>query len=191
MYLATAWRDGAPPTVAAAALRSRPGGDFSPVLGLCDRILRAYAHLHAQGVIHADVHPRNILVADDGSVTLLDFGAARFASGGLAPRGRVGAQGFFEPEVAAARLRKHRGAPSDLRRGTVRLGALVYLLVTGHPYLDWSADKEGAYAQVVRDPPLPFAARATRPFPVAEAAIRRAPRKTQGGGSGRWRSSPT
>ena len=43
------------------------------IAAVCD----ALAHAHARGIVHRDVKPSNILVADDGAVTLTDFGIAR------------------------------------------------------------------------------------------------------------------
>lgn len=38
------------------------------------QVLSALAHLHAHGMVHCDIKPENVLVADDGRVTLVDFG---------------------------------------------------------------------------------------------------------------------
>jgi len=51
------------------------------VLRACCAIVDSYAHLHAQNVLHADVHPRNILVDRDKCVRIVDFGLARRTDG--------------------------------------------------------------------------------------------------------------
>ncbi|MGH7615749.1 MAG: ABC1 kinase family protein [Gemmatimonadaceae bacterium] len=54
---------------------------------LAERILRAYCHMvFVDGVFHADPHPGNILVHDDGTITFVDFGAV----GRLAPNMKAG-----------------------------------------------------------------------------------------------------
>lgn len=55
-------------------------------LELCCRILEAYADLHEKGIVHADVHPGNLIIAEDGrsaeykagrTIKIIDFGLAR------------------------------------------------------------------------------------------------------------------
>lgn len=50
-------------------------------LRLIRPILNALASIHAEGLIHRDVSPENIMLAKDGRVILIDFGAARIATG--------------------------------------------------------------------------------------------------------------
>ena len=60
---------------------------------LAERILRAYCQMvFVDGVFHADPHPGNILVHDDGSLTLVDFGAV----GRLAPNVKSGVPMFWD-----------------------------------------------------------------------------------------------
>jgi hypothetical protein len=58
-------------------LRSKELGDAAAVEA-CAQLLEGIAHAHQRGVVHRDVKPANVLVAD-GSVKLLDFGLAAFA----------------------------------------------------------------------------------------------------------------
>ncbi|KAA1471555.1 hypothetical protein DENSPDRAFT_850304 [Dentipellis sp. KUC8613] len=45
-----------------------------------DSIVRAYRLIHAQGVLHGDIRLENILINDEGEVTIVDFGKGRCAS---------------------------------------------------------------------------------------------------------------
>lgn len=51
------------------------------VLEIMRPILDALAQIHKQGIIHRDISPENIMLSDSGEVLLIDFGAARTATG--------------------------------------------------------------------------------------------------------------
>ncbi|MEA2694778.1 MAG: eukaryotic-like serine/threonine-protein kinase, partial [Acidobacteriota bacterium] len=135
-YLVTQWYRGIPVTAAAAEL----GPGRAERLALCRAVLAAYSGLHERGVLHGDVHPGNALVAADGSVRLIDFGLALWE--GVPPRrGRGGVGFFFEPEHAAA-ARAGLPAPAVSPEGEqYALAALLYLLLTGAHYRDFSLEK--------------------------------------------------
>jgi len=175
-YLATAWCPGIPATSAAEELRQQSLRErMEKLLELCRAILEAYAHLHTQKVIHSDVHPRNVLVDRDGTVKIVDFGLARVD--GLSsefcapPRGGIGF--FFEPEYAIARLNRRHPPRSTLLGEQYALAAMIYLLVTGVHYLDFSAEKQEMLRQIAEDRPVPFAARGDS-WPEVEALLSRA-----------------
>jgi eukaryotic-like serine/threonine-protein kinase len=162
-YLIVDWIPGVDAGVAAARRRH----DRPALIELCASIAAAYAELHARGVLHADVHPRNI-VAGDG-IVLLDFGNARFAD--RPPRvARGGVFHYFEPEFLATQNSVHSTAAGE----QYSLGAVLYLLITGEHYLHFRYDREEMGRQVETDPPLPFARRGVPPWPEVEQILFRA-----------------
>jgi predicted Ser/Thr protein kinase len=162
-YLIVDWIPGVDAGVAAAQRRH----DRASLLGLCASIAAAYTELHARGVLHADVHPRNV-VAGDGAV-LLDFGNSRFAD--RPPRvARGGVFHYFEPEFLATQNSVHSTAAGE----QYALAAVLYLLITGEHYLHFRYDREEMAAQVATDPPLPFASRGVPPWPDVEQILFRA-----------------
>ena len=98
------------------------------------QILSGLAAAHAQGVVHRDVKPENILLDDHGVAKLTDFGIARRitirrASGGptLAGTGLpVGTPQYMAPEQL-------RGEDLDQRADIYALGAVLYEMLTGQP----------------------------------------------------------
>jgi len=151
----------------AAAQRRR---DRAALIEICASIAAAYAEIHARGVVHADVHPRNIIAGD--KLTLLDFGYSRFA--GRPPAvGRGGINYFFEPEYHAA-IRNGDDLPASAAGEQYALAALFYLLITGEHYLEFRLDREEMVRQIEHDPPLPFARRGLPPWPDVEAILVRA-----------------
>ena len=172
-YLATEWYPGVDAGAAAAELRR---GGRAGLLALLSGIATAYSRLHASGVIHADVHPRNILVGADGSVRLIDFGIARWDAGpdGLGPAGRGGVGFFFEPEYARA-ARAGTAPPAATQEGEqFGVATLLYLLATGVHAVDFSLEKVEMLRQIAEEPPLPFAERGAEPWPELEAVLTRA-----------------
>lgn len=146
------------------------------LLGMCCAVSEAYAHLHAQGVLHGDIHPRNILVQPDGAIKLIDFGLARLETGDSrlqkARRGGIGF--FFEPEYADARRHGQHGPPTSPLGEQYALAALLYSLLSGEHYLKFSLEKTEMLRQIVEEPPLPFAAYGVPAWPEVEQVLTRA-----------------
>jgi len=112
-------------------------------------LLGALEVAHANGVLHRDVKPANVLICSDGRCVLTDFGVARLPTEAqLTTPGMVlGSPHFISPERAMGR---EFGPPSDL----FSLGVTLYTAVEGHPPFDRGDPIETMHA-VVEDPPVP------------------------------------
>lgn len=174
-YLAIEWFDGVDSQIAAQKIRERSGPDVSGELAqLGAAVLDAYAQLHQRGVIHSDIHPRNVLVSETGEVRIIDFGVARLAGGAPGPSPRAGVAFFFEPECAQA-IRAGANAPSATAIGEqYGLGALIYFLLSGSHYLDFSFEKEEMLRQIAEDRPIPLERRGVECSEALEAVLLRA-----------------
>ena len=137
-------------------------------VALAGRILESYTALHEQGVVHGDVHPRNILVDRAGGVRLIDFGYGRRTGGDVPERAGVGF--FLEPELARALARGGAAPAANPAAEQYAVAALVYLLLTGSHYLDFSLERNEMLRQIAEDPALPLA----EPWPEMEAVLGRA-----------------
>src|SRR5262249_47357947 len=173
-YVASEWCDGTPAAIVAERLRRNTALRRDELLRLCVAILDAYAHLHEQDVIHGDIHPRNVLVCGS-TVKLIDFGLARLDCLSDAmpqpPRGGIGF--FFEPEIALARLHGRGPPPATPLGRAYPLAVMLYFLLVGNHYLDFSAEKREMRRQIGEDLPLPFSPRACA-WPEVEALLARA-----------------
>jgi len=83
----------------------------------------ALGSAHAQGVVHRDVTPNNILVGD-GPAVLADFGLARLEGSTTRTAAAPGTWGYTAPEV-------YQGETADPRSDLYGLGAALYLAATG------------------------------------------------------------
>jgi len=130
-------------------------------LKLLDMVAEAVEHAHRSLVIHKDLKPDNILVAEGGHVKLLDFGIASVLDQGPgASETQPGLEGsrVMTPELASPE--QLRGAPLTTAADVYQLGVLLYLMMTGkHPCgLSSGTSEEMARAARDQDPRPPSAA---------------------------------
>lgn len=97
--------------------------DDDECAAVLDAVTGAVAFAHANGVLHLDLKPANILVTRDGRVKVADFGIAALTDATGRARGASGTIGYMPPEQL-------RGEPVDERTDTWALGALLYELLT-------------------------------------------------------------
>ena len=92
------------------------------------QIAGALATAHALGIVHRDVKPGNILIAENGAALISDFGISRaLGDATLTTSGMVhGTPAFLAPEVA-------RGEASDFASDVFSLGATLYAALEGTP----------------------------------------------------------
>ncbi len=131
-------------------------------------LLDILGHAHAQGVIHRDLKPGNVLVfaqpavpgdADGASrLRLTDFGLAHATDGGSVLKGTAGTPIFMAPEQFRGRWREF-GPPTDL----YALGCMAYTLSAGHTPFTARDISDLMQAHLSEHPP-PLSAR----FPVPE-----------------------
>ena len=156
---------------------------------MCVDIANAFADLHEAGVLHGDVHPRNVLVEGRGTVRLIDFGLAQPIEKTSGSGIRGGVAFYFDPEFAEAQ-RTHKEAILGAAGEQYSVASLLYQLWTGAYYIDWSLEREALLRQIVEVDPAPFEARNVPAWPALEAVLLRALQKRQTGGSRVCEHSP-
>lgn len=119
------------------------------------RVCDAIHHGHVKGVIHRDIKPDNVMVDEDGTPKVIDFGVARASAAELHltdPRtetGRiVGTLQYMSPEQVAG-----RAASLDVRSDVYGLGVVLYELLTASLPYDLSSRPIHEVARVISESP--------------------------------------
>lgn len=90
------------------------------------QILRALQHAHDKGIVHRDIKPQNIMLLEDGTIKVADFGIARFAraSQHTVTDKAIGSVHYISPEQA-------KGELSDEKSDIYSIGVMLYEMTTG------------------------------------------------------------
>ncbi len=116
-------------------------------LDIALQIAEGLAQAHAQGIIHRDVKPANIMITHEGRIKILDFGLAKLAGAAQITRtgATLGTVAYMAPEQA-------RGLPVDHRADIWALGAVLYEMVAGQRAFPGDYPQAVIYALLNTDP---------------------------------------
>ena len=139
-------------------------------------IASALDYIHNQGVIHRDIKASNVLMSDDGSCFLTDFGIARITSDAthLTSTGNVlGTVDYVAPELFEVDRK------ADIRSDLYSLGVLLYEMVTGR--LPFSAENQIALVSMHmrKRPPSPRGIVSTIPAQVERVLLKALEKKPE------------
>ncbi|WP_120520475.1 Stk1 family PASTA domain-containing Ser/Thr kinase [Arthrobacter celericrescens] len=131
----------------------REKGALSPrlALALIDPVIEGLAAAHAAGLIHRDVKPENVLIADDGRIKVGDFGLARAVTATTSTGSLIGTVAYLAPELVL-------GQAADARSDIYSAGVMLYEMLTGAQPYTGEVPIQVAYQHVNTELPAPSAA---------------------------------
>ena len=95
------------------------------------QILKALQHAHDRGIVHRDIKPQNVMLLEDGTIKVMDFGIARFnrETDKTMSEKAIGSVHYISPEQA-------KGDVTDERSDIYSIGVMMYEMLTGKKPFD-------------------------------------------------------
>ncbi|MFI7542292.1 protein kinase [Actinoplanes sp. NPDC049599] len=126
-------------------LDARPGQPLPAAELILGQLWEALRHMHDRGWVHGDLKPANVLLADDGSVRVADFGVAAELEGTHAYTDAIGTQDYLPPEWWDQGL-DSRGVLTRPATDIWAFGVIAHEVLTGglHPFPGAAAQARAA-----------------------------------------------
>lgn len=124
--------------------------EWKDTIHLTIQILRALQHAHECGIVHRDIKPQNIMLLQDGTIKVTDFGIARFSdkSTRTMTEQAIGSVHYIAPEQA-------KGDVTDGKTDIYSVGVMLYEMLTGKLPFDGDSAVTIALMQLQSTPKRP------------------------------------
>lgn len=124
--------------------------EWKDAIHLATQILKALQHAHECGIVHRDIKPQNIMLLQDGTIKVTDFGIARFSDKATRTMTEqaIGSVHYIAPEQA-------RGDVTDGKTDIYSVGVMLYEMLTGKLPFDGDSAVSVALMQLQSTPKRP------------------------------------
>ena len=140
---------------------------WKEVLHFVIQILRALQHAHDKGIVHRDIKPQNILLLQNGTIKVTDFGIARFSRGETRSmtESAIGSVHYISPEQA-------KGELTDDKADIYSVGVVLYEMLTGTLPFQGDSAVSVALMQVNEEPKMPHEINPEIPIGLEQITIK-------------------
>lgn len=124
--------------------------EWKDAIHLTTQVLKALQHAHESGIVHRDIKPQNIMLLQDGTIKVTDFGIARFSDKATRTMTdqAIGSVHYIAPEQA-------RGSVTDGKTDIYSVGVMLYEMLTGRLPFDGDSAVTVALMQLQSTPKRP------------------------------------
>lgn len=146
-------------------LREQRRLTVAQAVSILDAILSGLAAAHRAGIVHRDVKPENVLLAEDGRIKIGDFGLARATTANTATGAQLlGTIAYLAPELVT------RGT-ADARSDIYALGIMLYEMLTGEQPYKGEQPMQIAFQHATDSVPRPSVKNPGVPEPLDELVL--------------------
>jgi serine/threonine protein kinase len=137
-------------------------------IGIILQVCSGLTYAHQRGLVHRDIKPANIVILDDGTAKIVDFGIALLGSNHLTRTGLiVGSLNYMSPEQL------NGDVDVDVRTDVYSTGVVLFQLLTGVLPFE-GATTAATLRKIVQEPPPPLAKYLADCPPELEAVVQKA-----------------
>ncbi len=141
--------------------------EWKDALHLTTQVLRALQHAHESGIVHRDIKPQNIMLLQDGTIKVTDFGIARFSDKTTRTMTdqAIGSVHYIAPEQA-------RGDVTDGKTDIYSVGVMLYEMLTGKLPFEGDSAVSVALMQLQSTPKRPREVNPSIPVGLEQITLR-------------------
>lgn len=140
--------------------------DWHEALHLTTQILKALQHAHDRGIVHRDIKPQNIMLLQDGTIKVTDFGIARLSDTATKTMTEhaIGSVHYIAPEQA-------KGSKTDGKSDIYSVGVMLYEMLTGKLPFEADSAVSVALMQLQSTPVMPRKINPAIPFGLEQITM--------------------
>jgi len=132
-----------------SALSSGQSLSLATKLSICIDVCNGLGYAHDRGIIHRDIKPANVMLLEDGTVKIVDFGIARMGETGISRTEIIGSLHYMSPE-------QFQNQPLDRRTDIFSTGVVLYQLLTGGLPFQATGGEAAVMYRIMHEDPAPL-----------------------------------